>query len=202
VTIAVNTSSNLGLKSGIAPVPEMLRQGCRIAMGLDGGAFDDDDDALREMRLAYALHRGWGFDTTMTRAQLWDFAARRGPHAVRGTAALGSSGRIAPGEPADLVVLDWDALDDDCVFPDVDPLDLLLARARGAHIAQVFVGGRRVVDDGRVQGVDEPALNAELLARMRAALANDGAPAAWLAAARALAEDLAPFYREGRFGCC
>ncbi|MDM0027686.1 amidohydrolase family protein [Variovorax saccharolyticus] len=200
VTIAVNTSSNLGLKSGIAPVPGMLKQGCRIAMGLDGGAFDDDDDALREMRLAHALHRGWGFDTTMTRAQLWDFAARNGPRSVRGGAATG--GRIAPGEPADLVVLDWDALDDDSLFPDIDPLDLLLARAHGGHIAQVLVGGRRVVDQGRVQGIDEPAMKAELLARMRAALAADGTPAAWLATARALAEDLAPFYREGRFGCC
>ena len=82
-TIAVNTSSNLGLKSGIAPVAEMLKQGCRVAMGLDGMAFDEDDDALREMRLAYALHRGWGFDTTMTRAQLWGFAARHGPRSVQ-----------------------------------------------------------------------------------------------------------------------
>lgn len=200
VTLAVNTSSNLGLKSGIAPVPEMLKRGCRIAMGLDGGALDDDDDALREMRLAHALHRGWGFDTTMTRGQLWDFAARHGPRAVRGGDARG--GRIATGEPADLIVLDWDALDNDSLFPGIDPLDLLLARAKGAHVAQVFVGGRRVVDGGRVQGIDEAALNAELLARMRAALASDGAPAAWLATARALAEDLAPFYREGRFGCC
>ena len=61
VTIAVNASSNLGLKSGLAPVPEMLRQGCRVAMGLDGMAFNEDDDALHEMRLGYALHRGWGF---------------------------------------------------------------------------------------------------------------------------------------------
>ena len=200
-TIAVNTSSNLSLKSGIAPVPEMLRQGCRIAMGLDGGAFDDDDDALREMRLAYALHRGWGFDTTMSREQLWAFAARHGPRTVHGAAAS-SRGRIAPGEPADLLLLDWDALDHDRVFDDIDPLDLLLARAKGAHIAQVYIGGRRVVDQGRVTGIDEAAMNAELLARTRAALAADGAPAAWLATARALAEDLAPFYREGRFGCC
>lgn len=202
-TIAVNTSSNLGLRSGIAPVPEMLRQGCRIAMGLDGGAFDDDDDALREMRLAYALHRGWGFDATMTRRQLWAFAARHGQRVVRGGAAAGEGGgRIAIGEAANLIVLDWEAIDDDGIFPDVDPLDLLLARAKGAHIAQVYAGGRRVVDQGRVEGIDEPALRAELLGRMRSALQSDDVPAAWLATARAMAKDLAPFYREGRFGCC
>jgi len=202
-TIAVNTSSNLGLKSGIAPVPDMLKHGCRVAMGLDGMAFDEDDDALREMRLAYSLHRGWGYDTTMTREQLWAFASGHGPRSVRGSLAVG--GRIAPGAAADLVLLDWDALDDDALFADTDPLDLLLARANGSHVAKVLIGGRVVVDAGRVQGIDEPALRAELLARMRSALAADRAGAtSWRDTVRALADDLGPFYRRGQMmgGCC
>jgi 5-methylthioadenosine/S-adenosylhomocysteine deaminase len=202
-TIAVNTSSNLGLKSGIAPLPEMLKQGCRVAMGLDGMAFDEDDDALREARLAYALHRGWGFDTMMTPAQLWGFASRHGPRSVSGTAAA-SSGCIAVGAPADMVVLDWDALDDDMLWGDIDPLDLLLSRASGKHIAQVIVGGRSVVEGARVLGIDEPALRSELLARVRAALAADPSHVAWRATVQALAQDLAPFYRDGHYfgGCC
>ena len=202
-TIAVNTSSNLGLKSGIAPVPEMLKHGCRVAMGLDGMAFDEDDDALREMRLAYSLHRGWGYDTTMTREQLWAFASRNGPRSVGG--GLASGGRIAPGAAADLVLLDWGALDDDALFADTDPLDLLLARANGSHIAKVLVGGRAVVDAGRVQGIDEPALRTELLARMRGALAaNHAGAASWRDTVKALADDLGPFYRRGQMmgGCC
>lgn len=186
-TIAVNTSSNLGLKSGIAPLAEMLQQGCKVAMGLDGMAFDEDDDALREARLAYALHRGWGYDTTMTPAQLWRFASR---------------GRIAPGTSADIVLLDWDALDDDPLFDDVDPLDLLLARGNGRHIHTVIARGRTVVDAGRVCGVDELALQAELRGRLRAALASDDAHHGWRGTVQALAQDLAPFYRDGRLGGC
>ena len=49
--IAVNTGSNLGIRSGIAPLAQMLAAGCRVAMGLDGLALDEDDDALRELRL-------------------------------------------------------------------------------------------------------------------------------------------------------
>lgn len=200
-TIAVNTSSNLGLKSGIAPVPEMLKQGCRVAMGLDGMASDEDDDALREMRLAYSLHRGWGYETTMTREQLWAFASGNGPRSVRGGLAAG--GRIEPGAPADLVLLDWGALDDDTLFADIDPLDLILARANGGHIAKVLVGGRVVVEAGRVRGVDEPALRDELLARTRAALMAGGdAPTSWRGTVRALADDLGPFYRRGQIGGC
>ncbi len=31
---------------------EMIKRGCRVALGLDGATLDEDDDALREMRLA------------------------------------------------------------------------------------------------------------------------------------------------------
>jgi len=204
-TIAVNTSSNLGLKSGIAPLPEMLKQGCRVAMGLDGMAFDEDDDALREARLAYALHRGWSFDETMTIDQLWGFAARNGPHSVRGVrgAAAADAGRIVVGAPADLVALDWDVVDDEALLPDNDPLAQLLARAHGGHITDVWAAGRHVVAEGRVTGVDAPALQAELLARTRAMLAGSAPHADWRATVQALAQDLAPFYQHGLFsGCC
>jgi cytosine/adenosine deaminase-related metal-dependent hydrolase len=205
VTIAVNTSSNLGLKSGIAPLAEMLRQGCRVAMGLDGMAFNEDDDALHEMRLAYALHRGWGFDGSLSPAQLWSFAAQNGRRSVRGTAAdAADTGVLRPGATADLLVLDWDALDDDPLFDDTDPLDLLLARGRGLHIQDVMAAGRLVVRNGAVVGIDEPALRAELLARTRSALAAAPGFAAWRRQIDEMAEDLGPFYRRPGFaaGCC
>jgi cytosine/adenosine deaminase-related metal-dependent hydrolase len=203
VTIAVNTSSNLYLKSGIAPVPDMLRHGCRIALGLDCTGIDEDNDALREMRLAYQLHRGWGFEVTMNRAQLWTFAACNGRRSVNGAAHDASSGgRLAIGEPADLVLLNWDALDNDALLP-VDPLDLLLARGSGMHIDEVVIGGRTVVAQGRVCGVDEHALRAELIAQMRERIAAQPAVSAWQGTLRALDEDLGPFYLKSAWrGCC
>ncbi|MGE3628252.1 MAG: amidohydrolase family protein, partial [Hyphomicrobiales bacterium] len=57
VIVSLNTSSNLRLGSGIAPAREMVAKGVPVALGLDGLALDDDDDALREMRLADVLHR-------------------------------------------------------------------------------------------------------------------------------------------------
>ncbi|MBC7621597.1 MAG: amidohydrolase family protein [Candidatus Saccharibacteria bacterium] len=206
VSIAVNTSSNLSLKSGIAPLPEMLRQGCRLAMGLDGAALDEDEDALREMRLAFALHRGWGFEATFSRAQLWAFAAYNGRRSVSGAGSDGASaqvGRIAPGAPADLVLLNWDALDDDTLFDDIDPLDLLLARANASYIDQVVVCGRTVVRGGRLTTLDETALRAELLAQVRSRLAAQPELGRWRATLGELAQDLGGFYRNSSWaGCC
>ena len=202
VIIAVNTSSNLGIRSGIAPVPEMLRQGCRVAMGMDGLALDEDDDALREMRLAFSLHRGWGYDEQMSRAQLWQFAARNGRQSVAG-AQPSEGARITVGEPADLLVLDWDAVDDDALFPDVDPLELLLARAHGGHIQEVYIGGRQIVAKGKVITVDEEGMRAELIAQVRSRLRDNPAAARWRDVLDVLSEDLGPFYSKGVYlGCC
>ena len=162
-TIVSNTSSNLIVSSGLAPVAEMLRRGCKVAMGLDGLAFDEDEDALREMRLGYVLHKGLGFETQMSRADLLRFGVQHGRFAITGER---DGGVIAPGAPADILVLDWDRLSKDLIEPDVPPLDLLLGRARREHIKDVFVAGRRIVADGRVIGIDLPALEQELLARM------------------------------------
>jgi cytosine/adenosine deaminase-related metal-dependent hydrolase len=165
-TIISNTSSNLIVSSGIAPVAEMLRRGCKVAMGLDGLAFDEDEDALREMRLGYVLHKGNGFDVRMSRPELLQFAFGHGRFAVTGER---DGGAIAPGAPADLMVLDWDRLTADLVEPDVPALDLLLGRARNEHIKDVFVAGSHVVADGRVTGVDLPYLEGQLLDALRTA---------------------------------
>src|ERR1700761_6754603 len=56
VTLVTNSSSNLKLRSGIAPVAKMFGCGCRVALGVDASALDEDDDLVRELRLAHLLH--------------------------------------------------------------------------------------------------------------------------------------------------
>ena len=60
-----------------------------------------------------------------------------------------------------------------------------LARLRSAtarHIRALLVGGRTIVRDGRVLGIDLPSIRQELLARMRRDIEADGALAEALAA--------------------
>lgn len=164
-TIVVNTSSNLIVSSGVAPVAEFVKRGCRVAMGLDGLAFDEDEDALREMRLAYALHKASGFDVRISRDELMRFATANGRLAVTGEAGS----QVMPGAAADLLILDWKELSAELVEPDVPPFDLLLAKAKQKHVKGLIVADRDVVRDGAVTGVDLPALEVELLAALRAA---------------------------------
>jgi Amidohydrolase family len=149
VTIVVNSSSNLHLRSGIAPVVRMVEAGCRVALGVDGKAFDEDDDALRELRPAHLLHAGSGFAVGVSREKMLQIAFANGRKSVTN---LDDGGAVCAGAPADLLLLDWAAIDDDRLRDDIDALDLVLTRATARHIRELIVNGRTVVRDGVVTG--------------------------------------------------
>jgi len=190
VTIVVNNSSNLHLRSGVAPVPVMLEKGCRVALGVDGNALDEDDDGLRELRLAHLLHAGTGFRTAASREQILRMAFANGRFAVMN---VDDGGAVAPGAPADLLLLDWAAIDDDGLRDDLDPIELLLGRATLQHVRELIVAGRIVIKDGKVLGADLPGARADVLAAMRAGM-KAGAPlaAAMPALDRAMARHFEP----------
>jgi len=191
--IVTNASSNLHLRSGVAPIGEAIARGCRVAIGVDASALDEDDDALREMRLAHFLHGGWGFETVIEREPFLAAIVANGRFA---NGAPGS-GALAVGEPADILVLDLARLDRDAIMP-VAPIDLVFARASLAHVERLIVAGREIVTEGRLVGVDLEATHEALRAAYRAGMP---ARAPFLAAFGALEAGAAAFYRS-RLGCC
>jgi len=194
VTIVVNSSSNLHLRNGIAPLSRMIAAGCKVALGIDGKAFEEDDDALRELRLAHLLHIGVGFSTDVSREQMLQIAFGTGRKSVTN---IDDGGVIRAGAPADLLVLDWAAIDDDRLRDDIDALDLVLTRATARHIRELIVNGRTVVKDGAVLGADLPAAREAVLAQMRAGAKDN---AAFAAALPALDRAVAAYFEPG--GVC
>jgi cytosine/adenosine deaminase-related metal-dependent hydrolase len=176
-TIAVSTSSNLGIRSGIAPLAQMVRYGCKVALGLDGQALDEDDDLLREVRLTHLLHGGSGFTVDVAPADVLAMATRNGRRSVLN---VEDGGALSPGELADLLLLDWRKLDEDRLLADLDPLDLLFARTTQRHVRELIVAGRTVVRDGKLTGIDMDPLREDLMARLRAGIAGNAMFAAAL----------------------
>lgn len=164
VIISVNNSSNLSLRSGVAPVAQMLRAGVPIAIGLDGVGLDDDDDALREVRLGYFLHQGIGFEEHLDAGTLLHAACDTGRRAVTG---ILEPAALEPGRLADALILDYAALARDVIAESLDDLPLVLARATSRHIRALYVGGREVVSEGRLTGVDLAGLEYELTDQLR-----------------------------------
>jgi cytosine/adenosine deaminase-related metal-dependent hydrolase len=180
--IVTNFSSNMHLNSGLAPIADAHKCGCGIAVGVDGLAFDEDDDSIREMRLVQKVHCGQGFHRNWTCKEFFELVVRNGRHA---TGAPGT-GELAPGHPADFFVIDFDRLDRDAITR-VDPIDLFFARANATFIRSVVVDGRTIVENGAATGVDLIAIERELRAMYRVSFAKQVAlQDAWMPFQRAL----------------
>jgi cytosine/adenosine deaminase-related metal-dependent hydrolase len=188
VGVVHNPSSNLRLRSGLAPIPAMVASGIRLGIGLDGQALDDDQDYLRELRLAWTLaNRPGAGSPTLAARQFLGMGTRSGAALTLEGAPLGG---LAVGDLADLVLLDWEAVRGVWASPELDPAELLLRRGARRHVTDVMVGGRWTVRAGRPTQLDLDEVAAGLRRSVRRAA--DGAPAEH---ARALAPYLRAFYR-------
>lgn len=163
--IAINASSNLRLRSGIAPVHEYVRAGMRFSFGVDSFAFDDDEDALRELRVANWLFSPHDSPAPLTLPHLFDGWHRNGFLAVNGRDDYGT---VRPGAPADFVVLSWEDMAFDVIDGMIDPVEVFLTRASARHVRSVVVAGREIVRDGEVLGIDLPAVEREVIGQARA----------------------------------
>ncbi|CAN5802561.1 8-oxoguanine deaminase [soil metagenome] len=153
-------TSNMRLASGIAPVAAYRSAGVAVGLGVDGSASNDGSDMLAEARQALLVARlavapGVGDGGPLLAAREALSLATVGGATVLGRDDIGV---LAPGRAADLIAVDLDAVG----FAGArhDPVAAVVMCAPG-RVAHSWVGGRRVVDDGRLVGVDESALIAE-----------------------------------------
>ncbi|WP_264571446.1 MULTISPECIES: amidohydrolase family protein [unclassified Sphingobium] len=193
VIVSVNLSSNLRLRSGMPQIGRLLDAGVRVAFGLDGMALDDDEDMLRELRLAWhvgARETKWGMgrDPGKILKGVFDW----GRQSILGAASTPAH-TVAAGQDADLLILRFGVLAADCIMPDPDPVRLVLGRARAEHVECLLIGGRSVVQGGQCTGIDLRALEARLVEEARDAFARSTASERDIAQAKSAI---------GRYYCC
>jgi cytosine/adenosine deaminase-related metal-dependent hydrolase len=135
--------SNMRLASGIAPVREMIDQGVKVGIGVDGSASNDSGHMLNEARQAMLLQRVCkGGDALNARQTL--ALATRGGAAVLGRDDIGI---LAPGYAADITAFDRRTID--FAGSDWDPLASLLfcGPVKANH---TVINGRHVVANGQL----------------------------------------------------
>ena len=169
--ICHNASSNLRLRSGIAPLNRWTARGVRVALGLDEAGINDDRDMLQEMRLVLRLHRVPGMDDAVpTAAEVFRMATE---HGAATTPFAGRIGTLEPGQAADLVLLDWRHVAHPYLDAATPVLDAVVHRGRASGVALVMVNGEVILKDGRFTRVDRAARLDELAASLRAPLRPD-----------------------------
>lgn len=143
VYVLHNPMSNLKLASGIAPISRMLDAGCRVTLGTDGVASNNDLNMWKEMRVMPLLQKGTTLDATVvTPAQVLASATRIGAEALGYT----DLGLLKPGYLADLILVDLDVPN---MWPCNDLETNLLYSAQGNDVTMTMVGGKVLYRDGK-----------------------------------------------------
>lgn len=142
-----NPGSNMILGDGIAPVTAMLERSIPVLLGTDGGCTNDRHSLFDEMRLAALLQKVHATDSSVISAEtVFQMGTRVGAQ------HLGiPAGRLITGELFDVVTL---SLDDVSLLPGPTTLRHIIYGMSPTAISQVYVGGQRVVQDGRPERFD------------------------------------------------
>ena len=155
--------------SGIAPVAEMRAAGIPVGIATDGPASHHRLDMFEEMRMALRLARIRAGDAAALLPQdALAMVTREAADAI----ARPDLGRLAPGNPADMIAV---STADPAFGPLVPGEDDLISRlvwsGSAASVHSSWVAGRQVVSGGEVLTVDVEAAKADA-ARRAARLAG------------------------------
>ena len=153
-------SSNARLGAGIARTADLVAAGSPVGLGVDGAASNESGWLAPEMRAAMHFARLRGGPAALTARAALGLATR---HGARCLGREGEIGSLEVGGNGDLAL--W-PLDDAGHAGIEDPITALVfgPPTRAAHL---FVGGRRVVDEGSLLTADEDKLAVELAAACR-----------------------------------
>ncbi|MCU0577127.1 MAG: amidohydrolase [Desulfobacterota bacterium] len=151
VSVSHNAESNMKLASGIAPVPKMLKAGINVTVGTDGCASNNNLDIISEIATVAKLHKITCMDpTVLDECTAMAMVTENGAKALRFP-----GGRIEPGRPADITVLDGRAPN---MVPVHNPVSHIIYAANGGNVKDVVIDGRIVVKNFTSLTVDEDAL--------------------------------------------
>lgn len=150
--------SNLKLASGFCPVERLWQAGVNVAVGTDGAASNNDLDLLSETRTAALLAKAVAGSATALNAHS---ALRMAT--LNGARALGletQTGSLELGKLADVVAFDLSGLAQQPIY---DPVSQLIYASSRDCVKHLWVGGKQLLDEGRLTRMDE----GELIAKAR-----------------------------------
>ncbi len=143
-----NPSSNIRLRSGMFPLRRLVKKEVPVGLGLDGCAFDDDQDYLREMRAAFYNMERVGAESIIENIIPLQMATAWGSKIAGGRL---SPGKLEKGLDADFVCISMEELRRPYADGFADVIDLLLHRGRREAVAMTWVKGKKIYDRERDQ---------------------------------------------------
>ncbi len=143
-----NPISNLKLASGVAPIAKMLKAGCKVALGTDGVASNNNLNLWEEIKLMPMLQKGINLDpTVVSPAQTIAAATSVGAKAL----GYNNLGLLKEGYLADLILVDMKGAH---MAPCHDLESNLVYSAQGSDVCLTMVQGKVLYRDGQFTTLD------------------------------------------------
>lgn len=134
VTVAHCPCSNMKLGSGRFPYELAISSGCRITLGTDGAASNNNLDLREEMKFAALLAKVNGDPELLSANQVFEWATKNGAEAYGINA-----GEIKEGKLADAILVDMDNI---LMQPCFNLISNLVYSADSSCISTVICNGR------------------------------------------------------------
>jgi 5-methylthioadenosine/S-adenosylhomocysteine deaminase len=148
-SVAYNPCSNMKLATGRAlPYAELKSAGGRVCLGTDGCSSNNNLDMFEEMKFAALFQKSfWNQDVILPAPETLEMAT------VCGAQAMGlKSGILAPGFPADIVLV---SLDHPSMVPLYHDVSNLVYAANGSMVETVLCDGALLMYQREVPGEKE-----------------------------------------------
>jgi 5-methylthioadenosine/S-adenosylhomocysteine deaminase len=164
VKVSHNPSANMFLGDSAARIADMREAGICVALGTDGGLDNNTLSIFHEMKMAALVQKSVrGNPQAITASEVIKMATTEGARIAElpvGTLAVGQLADFVVIDLTDLALVPGDRLESHMVYSMSD-------RA----IRHVYVHGKPVVADGKLCGIEEPALRRRVVAATRRFLA-------------------------------
>ena len=150
IKVSHNVASNMYLASGVAPVPEMLKKGLTVSLGVDGAASNNSQDMVELMKLTALQHKVQNCDPLAISAEkVLEMATIEGAKTLRMEHEIGS---LEIGKKADLVI--FNPMLSPKSIPLHNPVSTLVYSSSMHNIEFVLVDGKVVMEDGIITTIE------------------------------------------------
>jgi len=142
--IAHCPSANMKLGSGIAPIPQYLKEGISVTLGADGAPCNNNLSIFNEMRLASLIQKPIHGTEIMDAKTLFRMATIEGAKALHIQNEVGS---IEMGKKADLLLIDLDSYSNSYSDSDETVYSDIVFSSTTENVKSVMVDGKWLVKD-------------------------------------------------------
>lgn len=154
IKVSHNPVSNMYLASGVAPVPEMLKRGITVGLGVDGAASNNDQDMIELMKTASLLQKVSLLNPTAISAEkVLEMATIDGARSIGMEDEIGS---LEAGKRADFVIFNPYLCPK--AVPVHNPVSTLVYSSGMGNIESVAVDGQYIMKEGKLTMIPDETI--------------------------------------------